>query len=216
MLQGPLPRVEVLLPQGASTLSFLAAPTTATRSATGRGKLLAGLHRGWVLLPPGPLGVPSETSVVIDLILLRAQRGIVLLELPPNWTPDATQHLRRRLAQARVSATFPGHLPVLHAPLHRSALAGLPPVPAADFAAEPPRALAGGDALLAIGDLSGARRFHERAAEAGSPEGALAAARTHDPAVLATLGVLGTRADPEAAAAWYRQAAILSALEVHR
>lgn len=68
-----------------------------------------------------------------------------------------------------------------------------------------------GDALLAIGDISGARRFYERAAEAGSPEAAIAAGRTHDPAVLATLGARGIRPDPEAAATWYRRAEALRA-----
>lgn len=70
-----------------------------------------------------------------------------------------------------------------------------------------------GDALLALGDVSGARRFYERAAEAGSAAGARATGRTHDPAVLASLGVRGIRPDPEAAAAWYRRAEALAAQE---
>jgi TPR repeat protein len=70
-----------------------------------------------------------------------------------------------------------------------------------------------GDALLAIGDISGARRFYERAAEAGSAEAAMAAGRTHDPAALASLGVRGMRPDPEAAAAWYRRAEALQAAQ---
>lgn len=70
-----------------------------------------------------------------------------------------------------------------------------------------------GDALLALGDVSGARRFYERAAEAGSAAGARALGRTHDPAVLAELGVRGIRPDPEAAADWYRRAESLAAQE---
>ncbi|MFC7541617.1 hypothetical protein ACFQU2_22110 [Siccirubricoccus deserti] len=70
-----------------------------------------------------------------------------------------------------------------------------------------------GDALLATGDVSGARRFYERAAEAGSAEAARAAGRTHDPAALAALGARGIRPDPQAAAAWYRRAEALAASE---
>jgi hypothetical protein len=70
-----------------------------------------------------------------------------------------------------------------------------------------------GDALLATGDVSGARRFYERAAEAGSAEAARAAGRTHDPAALAALGTRGIRPDPQAAAAWYRRADALAASE---
>ena len=63
-----------------------------------------------------------------------------------------------------------------------------------------------GDALLALGDVSAARLFYERAAAAGSGAAALAMGRTHDPGILAGLGVRGLRADREAAAAWYRRA----------
>jgi hypothetical protein len=70
-----------------------------------------------------------------------------------------------------------------------------------------------GNGLLALGDVSGARRFYERAAESGSAEAAEAAARTYDPAAFAALGVLGIRPDPEAAAIWYRRAAALRAAE---
>jgi TPR repeat protein len=98
------------------------------------------------------------------------------------------------------------------------------PSPAPAVATAPPRRppadpalLAGllrrGDALLALGDVSGARRFYERAAEAGSAAGARAAGRTHDPAVLAGLGARGIRPDPEAAAEWYRRADTLAAQE---
>lgn len=60
-----------------------------------------------------------------------------------------------------------------------------------------------GDALLALGDVSGAQRFYKRAAEPGSATGARAVGRTHDPAVLAALGVRGIRPDAAAASAWY-------------
>ncbi len=66
-----------------------------------------------------------------------------------------------------------------------------------------------GDAMLAIKDISAARKLYEFAADAGSAAGATALARTYDPAYLATLGVVGQRPDPAAAAVWYRKAAAL-------
>jgi TPR repeat protein len=68
-----------------------------------------------------------------------------------------------------------------------------------------------GDALFELGDVSGARRFYERAAEAGSAAAAFALGRTFDPAVLTAAGALGIRPDPDAAAAWYRRAEALRA-----
>ena len=113
--------------------------------------LLAGLERGWVLLPQAVIGGTGETPVTIDVVLLHPARGVALLETPPHWTPDAPARLRRRLAQARFAAIFPGHLPVVHARLQRAALAGLPQRLAAGFEAQPPLDLAGGDAwMLAV------------------------------------------------------------------
>lgn len=63
-----------------------------------------------------------------------------------------------------------------------------------------------GEALLALGDVSGARRFFERAAEAGDPAGAHAMGRTYDPTVLGGLQVRGIAPDQALAADWYRRA----------
>jgi type II secretory pathway predicted ATPase ExeA len=69
--------------------------------------------------------------------------------------------------------------------------------------------LARGDAMLAIKDISAARRFYEDAADAGSARAAMAMARTYDPAFLNRLRVIGLRPDPALAASWYRRAAAL-------
>lgn len=66
-----------------------------------------------------------------------------------------------------------------------------------------------GDAMLAIKDISAARKFYESAANAGTAAGATALARTYDPAYLAKLGVVGLQPDPAAATVWYRKAAAL-------
>jgi TPR repeat protein len=63
-----------------------------------------------------------------------------------------------------------------------------------------------GDALLAIGDVSSARLFYERAAAAGDGRGATGAGKTYDPKVLLAIGARGIQGDPVAAATWYRRA----------
>ncbi len=71
-----------------------------------------------------------------------------------------------------------------------------------------------GEALFAAGDISGARRFFERAAAAGNAAAARAMAETYDPRVLAGLGVRGLVPDRAAALDWYRRAAALGATDV--
>ena len=66
-----------------------------------------------------------------------------------------------------------------------------------------------GEALAALGDFSGARRFLERAALAGSGAAAMAMAESFDPRVLAQRGVIGLRGDRAAALVWYRRALAL-------
>lgn len=67
-----------------------------------------------------------------------------------------------------------------------------------------------GDALLTQHDIISARRLYERAAHAGSSEAAMRAGQTYDPLIVAALGGAAL-ADPERAAAWYRQGAALAA-----
>ncbi len=62
-----------------------------------------------------------------------------------------------------------------------------------------------GDALLEIGDISGARLLYERAAALGSGTAALSMARTFDPDFLAARHA-SIPADPTRAAEWYRRA----------
>jgi hypothetical protein len=91
-------------------------------------------------------------------------------------------------------------------------------IPAARPATTPPTAqeqsmaatyASRGDAMLAIKDISAARKFYEYAASGGSARAAMALAGTYDPAVLTQLGAVGVRPDPALAANWYRTAAAL-------
>jgi hypothetical protein len=66
-----------------------------------------------------------------------------------------------------------------------------------------------GDEMLAIKDISAARKFYEHAANGGHARAATALAKTYDSAFLTQLGAVGVRPDPALAEAWYRRAAAL-------
>jgi TPR repeat protein len=69
--------------------------------------------------------------------------------------------------------------------------------------------LSRGDALLAIKDISGARKLYEYAANLGNASAAMAMGRTLDPDYLNGLGAVGLQPDSERAVSWYRKAAAL-------
>jgi len=90
----------------------------------------------------------------------------------------------------------------------RAAIHAAPPAP--DPSAEMVRLLMQrGDAAFAVGDIIAARLMYERAAGLGSANAATAAGKTYDMEFLLNAGARGIRADPAAAAAWYRRAAAL-------
>ena len=93
-----------------------------------------------------------------------------------------------------------------------------PPPPAKPPATHPPdtqqQALAAtyvarGNEMLAIKDISAARKIYEYAASIGSAAAAMALAKTYDAAYLAQIGAVGVRPDQALALAWYRKAAVL-------
>jgi len=70
-----------------------------------------------------------------------------------------------------------------------------------------------GDAMLAIKDISAARKLYEQAANLGSAAAAKGLARTYDPAYVGKLGIVGMRPDVTMAASWYDRAAALGDVE---
>ncbi len=63
------------------------------------------------------------------------------------------------------------------------------------------------EAMLALGDISGARRLLERAEATGNVDAAIRLAETYDPAFLPSLNTRGLQPDPAIALGWYRRAA---------
>jgi TPR repeat protein len=70
--------------------------------------------------------------------------------------------------------------------------------------------------MLALGDISAARLFYERAAALGSARAAAALGKTYDAAFLASIQAKGIVADQSTAIAWYRKAAALGDNEAVR
>jgi hypothetical protein len=89
-----------------------------------------------------------------------------------------------------------------------------PPKPAGPrLSSETAALVARGDAFLGAGDVTSARAFFERAADAGDSEAAMRMAVTFDQAFLDRVGLRGLRGDPERASLWYQRARDLNAVE---
>jgi len=95
------------------------------------------------------------------------------------------------------------------------------PAPAA-FAEPGPAAheiaalVARGDAFLQARDITSARLFYERAADAGDADAAMRMGGTFDPAFLARAAIPDTRGDQREALSWYRRARDLGDAEADR
>jgi hypothetical protein len=76
--------------------------------------------------------------------------------------------------------------------------------------------LARGDVFLAAGDITSARLFFRRAADAGDGRAAMRMAMTFDAAFRDRAGVHGPRSDPEQAAFWYQRAYDLGEVKTQR
>jgi hypothetical protein len=130
--------------------------------------------------------------------------------------PSATSNYASAIPDPPTADKDPASPPAAPAntPAHTSLALADPAQPSTNAPATQDQAMAAslvhrGDAMLAIKDISAARKLYESAAGAGSAAGATALARTYDPDYLAKLGVVGLQPDPAAAAVWYRKAATM-------
>jgi hypothetical protein len=147
--------------------------------------------------PTGPSPV-TPTSLSPDVI---AERDAAAERAAPLITPRPT-------APATSLLQSPSPEPPAPSP-------PAPPKPAGPRlpTAESDALVARGDAFLAAGDVTSARSFFERAAEAGDTQAAMRMAVTFDPAFLNRAGVHGVRGDPERASFWYQRARDLGRAE---
>ncbi len=107
------------------------------------------------------------------------------------------------------AAAQPPRLEVVPAPRPAPSVSVLSP----EALAQAQRLMALGKKQLGDGNISAARNYYARAADAGLAEGALRMAETYDPAVLASLNVRGVQPNPAEAQTWYEKARALGAKE---
>jgi hypothetical protein len=146
-----------------------------------------------------PAGLKGSSEIAISLV---GAEGTVLAEAKTTLMVSA-------------SVAAPAARPAAPDPRVTSAL---PPQPAGPklSTADRERALGlhtKGLEQLERGNVYGARKFFERAAEIGLAQSAVAVAGTYDPNELAKLKVVGLQADVEAARRWYEKARELGAAE---
>jgi hypothetical protein len=76
--------------------------------------------------------------------------------------------------------------------------------------------MARGDTFFRAGDLTSARLYYERAADAGDGHAALQLGASFDPVILGRVGVRGVTGDPTQALSWYRRAQQLGMAEAEQ
>ena len=128
-------------------------------------------------------------------------KTVTLNEIPPTKpTPPDTQ-------PAVSSATIPRSVIAEYGNLKNHA----PPAPSAPqvVSIDPAGLVSRGDQLLGMRDVTSARLFYERAAQAGDGQAALRMGMTFDPVFLERSGIRGAQGDPARAISWYDRAAAL-------
>jgi hypothetical protein len=128
---------------------------------------------------------------------------------PAPRTPAVTAPLdgtTTRVAEVSPAGTMPTATVPAPGPISSAAS---PRLSTAEIAA----LLARGDAMFAVGDITSARLFYERAADAGEGKAAVKLAKTFDPVFLYSARLYGVRGDTNMAAHWYRRARDLGEAE---
>ena len=141
-----------------------------------------------------PVGVEGPSEVAISLVNVE---GAVLAEAKTTLVVTAAVRGRAPSADSQLGAGLVPVVPKLD-PAERERALGLH---------------AKGMEQLERGNVFAARKFFERAAEAGLAQGAVSVAATYDPDELAKLRVVGLQPDVEAARKWYERARELGAVE---
>ena len=192
-------RVRGLPPTAALTEGYSIAPGSWAVS-------LAALPELKIMLPAGTTGRSEITVTLVSI------DGSVLAESKAMLA--ISQRSERNLAR---DAGPPTSASILRAGVGEGAERNVqPPQPGIQTMAPQDRERAirlvkKGDEQLAEGNISAARLFYERAADAGLAQGAMALAGTFDATELAQLGVRGIQPDPKQARRWYERAQQLGA-----
>ena len=173
---------------------------------------LAALPDLKIMLPAGSAG---RSEIVVSLVAID---GKVLAETKSTLAVSAAPKVEK--SQAQLDTAPPAVASILRAGVAEGAeRSGEPSQPATQTPQDRERALRlvkKGDEQLTEGNVSAARLFYERAADAGLAQGAMALAATFDGAELERLGVRGIQPDVKQARRWYERARQLGASDAEQ
>jgi hypothetical protein len=169
-------------------------------------------------VPPqavAPRVIPAATPAPVPEV---AAPPVPPRAVAPRVIPAATSEARAPSATTdaapeAAAATAKSGLEGSTAPNAKNAV---PPLsPASDRLSDEEMAalLARGDTLLSVGDVTSARLFYERVANAGGGLAAIRLGETFDPLFLDRVHMRGVRGDPAAAGFWYHRARDLGATD---
>ena len=170
------------------------------------GAALAALARD---LAPRPEAVEEPPEPQLEAALAALARELDPAPEPIEEPPAPELEAALAALAREMTATRTTSPQAVTAPALPAAEAPIPLLPVPDPPAVVGAMLLRGEALLSLGDISGARKFFERAAASANASAALAMGGTYDPGVLARLGARGITPDRDMALAWYRYAASL-------
>jgi hypothetical protein len=160
-------------------------------------------------LPPAPLPEPSIPDQQRTLDKSEAGPPTSVLDQSAGASQNAPPASNKPGSEASEAAAAPPALPTGPAePTPSPPVAEVVPAsPSLVLSAEEiGELLTRGDTFLQMGDVTSARLFYERTADAGSGEGAMRMGATFDPIFLGRAGLGSARGDPAKAQSWYRRA----------
>jgi hypothetical protein len=156
------------------------------------------------------LAVKREATATANNIILASSRSAPIGELTTETTTPAVETLADQGATPPPTAKTAASTPVQAAPIPSAAAA-----PAVVNGPNAARQLSDEEVekmrvharhLLAIGDISGARLFLQRAIAAGCPVSTMTMEETYDPVFLAKNNVIGLAPNPAVAKTYYKRA----------
>jgi hypothetical protein len=167
----------------------------------------ASITREAVALPAGKMPRADQVSIDPAVIVPLATRASAKVPLPEAPVAEVPRTEAGKAVAPPVTASIALATP---APARLPETASPPPAAAAEPQPDPMTILLHrGDMLLQQNDVVAARLFFERAAAAGSGEGATSLGKTYDPNFLATIDAHGMKGDVVRAIEWYRKASIV-------
>ena len=170
-------------------------------------------------MPPAPLSQPSipDREATLDHSEVAPPPPPLIVDVTAGISQDAPSTGNRPGSDADLIAAMPPAPTVGTAeatPSAPTAEAMPPPPHLALPATEIEELLTRGDTFLRGGDVTSARLFYERVANAGIGQGAMRMGATFDSSFLGRIGLGSARGDPVKAQSWYRRAIELSRTEI--